>query len=247
MSTTLGQGGAARVRPPRSAFLLNLTLVFVLIAIAGFSTTFFLPLARGTFKAPWYVYAHGGFMFGWLLLLVAQVALVRERQVAVHRRLGWAGAALTCAIIVSGVAAGVFSTRRDLAMGETWPYGAFVNTVIEMIVFGALVGAAIAMRRRPQYHQRFLLLATISALGPAWFRFRHFMPFVPSPIVTFSLIADSLLLVLIARDWSLQRKVHPVYVWGGGAMFAVHLIELAAAESALWLRLGKAWFEALRG
>lgn len=250
MTTSIGTGGsegATRGRPKRSAFLLNLTLVFVLIAIAGFSTTFFMPLARGTFRAPWFLYAHGAFMFGWLMLLVTQTALVRERQVAVHRRLGWAGAVLACAIVISGVAAGVFATRRDLVTGETWPYGSFVNTVIEMVVFGVLVAAAIATRRRPQDHQRYLLLATISALGPAWFRFRHFMPYVPAPIVTFSLVADSVLLVLIAREWRSERRVHPVFVWGGGGMFALHLIELAAAESALWLHMGRDWLGALNG
>jgi hypothetical protein len=36
-------------------------------------------------------------------------------------------------------------------------------------------------------HKRLLLLATISALGPAWLRFRHIFPAVPQPFVTFSL------------------------------------------------------------
>lgn len=114
-----------------------------------------------------------------------------------------------------------------------------MNIFIEMAVFGLLVGAAVIARRRPEHHKRYLVLATISALGPAWFRFRHFLPFVPNPIVTFALVADSLLLVVAARDWRMLGRVHPVYVWAGGAMAAVHLIELVAAESDIWLRLGR--------
>jgi len=36
-----------------------MSLGFLAIALIAFSTTFFLPLARGTFVAPPIVYAHG--------------------------------------------------------------------------------------------------------------------------------------------------------------------------------------------
>ncbi len=124
--------------------------------------------------------------------------------------------------------------------GSTSPYGAYVNIVIEMVVFGALAGSAIALRRRPEIHKRLLVLATISALAPAWFRFRHFMPFVPNPIVTFSLVADAVWVGVMLREWLVSKRVHPAYRWAGGAMFAMHLLELAAAESAPWEQLGRA-------
>lgn len=230
----------APVSGTRSLFFLYMAIAFLLIAFAGFSTTLFIPLARGTFAAPLVVHIHGVLVFGWLVLLISQSALVRSRNPLVHRRVGWMGFFLAIAIVVSGIAVGMFAARRDLAAtGQTWPFGGFVNIVIEMLVFGLLVGLAIAFRRRPEIHKRLLILATISALGPAWFRFRHFMPFVPNPLVTFSLVADSVLLVVIARDWLTLKRVHPVYIWAGGAMVAVHMIELAAAESTLWLRAGR--------
>jgi hypothetical protein len=153
--------------------------------------------------------------------------------------MGWIGMAMGGAIVVSGIAVGVFAARRDLATtAQSWPYGQFVNNCIEMAVFGLLVGAAILFRRQPETHKRLLVLATISALGPAWFRFRHFMPFVPNPVVTFSLVADSVLLVVIARDWLAFKRVHPVYLWAGGVMFAVHACELAFADTDVWTRIG---------
>lgn len=229
-----------RARASRSPFFVYLSLGFLAIALAGFSTTLFIPLAAGTFEAPRVVHVHGILMFGWLLFFLAQTLLITTGNPAVHRRLGWFGAALAGAIAVSGVLVGIFATRRDLAAEDvTWPYGAFVNITIEMVVFGTLVGLAILRRRHPASHKRFLVLATISALGPAWFRFRHFMPFVPNPLVTFSLVADSVLLLVIAWDWLAVRRVDPVYLWGGGAMVCVHLVELAAGESALWVGLGR--------
>lgn len=224
----------------RSRFYLHLAIAFLAIAIVGFSTTFFVPIARGTFVAPPVVYVHGTMLFGWLLLFLVQAWLVQVRGLRAHRRAGWFGAALAVGIVISGVLVGRFASTRDLAAtGETWPYGEFVNIVLEMVVFGTFVGAAIKLRRKPEAHKRFLVLATISALGPAWFRFRHLLPFVPNPLVTFSLVADAMLLVVIARDLIAMRRVHPVYLWAGGAMFAVHIVELSASGSQLWLELGR--------
>jgi hypothetical protein len=137
--------------------------------------------------------------------------------------------------------------RRDIANGgDDFVVGQFVNILIEMLLFGALVAAAIAMRRDSEAHKRLLLLAAISMLGPAWLRFRHFLPWVPNPFVTLSLVADSVLLVAIARDWIALKRVHPVYLWGGGAMVAVHTVELAAIRSEPWLRLSR-WLLGLAG
>lgn len=139
-----------------------------------------------------------------------------------HRRASFFGAWLALAIVASVFAVGAFATRRDLAeSGQTWPFGAFVNVEIEMLVFVALVGTAVVSRRRPEAHKRHLVLATISALGPACFRFRHFLALVPNPIVAFTLVADAVWLVVMARDWRVQKRVHRVYLWAGAAMLAV--------------------------
>lgn len=213
---------------------------FLVIAQTGFSTTFFIPLARGSFSAPPVVHIHGVLLFGWLLLFIVQASLIQRRGFLAHRRLGVIGAALCVAIVVSGVLVGLYATRRDLAAGgDDFVLGQFVNILIEMFLFGSLVAAAMVWRRDSESHKRLLLLATISALAPAWLRMRHLLPGVPHPFVTFSLLADSLLLVAIARDWIALRRVHPVYIWVGGAMVTIHMVELLAMTSQPWLRLSR--------
>jgi len=229
----------------RSAFFFGTTILFAAIAITGFSTTFFIPLARGAFSAPPVIYVHGLLLFGWLLLLIVQSSLVRHRQLVLHRRLGWVGAVIAASIVISGILVGLYATRRDLAIGaDDFVAGQFVNIVIEMALFGGLVAAAIAMRRDGESHKRLLFLATISALAPAWLRLRHLFPSIPNPFVVLSLAADSLLLLLIARDWITLRRIHPVYLWAGGGMVLVHMIELMAITSAPWLWLS-AWLLAV--
>ncbi|KFL35695.1 hypothetical protein [Arenimonas donghaensis] len=214
--------------------------VFMAVALAGFSTTFFIPLAKGSFSAPLVIYVHAVFVFGWLLLLILQASLVQKRRLATHRQLGAAGAVVALGVVVSGLWVGFHATRRDLARGgDDFVLGQLVNIHVEMLLFGALVAAAIHFRKQGEVHKRLMMLATISALAPAWLRFRHFMPFVPDPFVTFSLVADSLLLVVMARDWRALGRVHPTYLWAGGAMVAVHVIEILAIRSEPWLRLSR--------
>jgi hypothetical protein len=219
-----------------------MAVTFLAVAVVGFSTTYFVPLASSAFRAPLVVHVHGLLLFGWLLMLIAQATLIRRRQILIHRRLGWIGASLAVAIVVSGVAIGLHATRRDLLANgpDAFVLGQFVNILIEMVLFGGLVAAAVVLRRDGESHKRLLLLATISALAPAWLRMRHLLPSVPNPFVTFSLLADSLLLVAMARDWIVFKRIHPVYLWAGGAMVVVHLIELAAIESSAWQQFA-AW------
>ncbi len=236
----------SRERPARSSFPLILALAAWPVALIGFSTTFFFPLASGSFVAPWIVYVHGALFFVWLLLLTGQILLVRARQVAWHRRIGWAGACLALGMAGSGVAVGVYAARRDLAATHLDAvFGQFTNIVIEMLVFGTLVAAAVRSRRDRASHQRLLILATISLLGPAWFRWRHVFPNVPNPLVVFSLIADLVLVIPVVRDWRTDGRVHPVYKWLGSAMVAVHISELLLSESAVWVYTGRTLLSAI--
>lgn len=232
------------IRPAgRDGFFLAMAIACLAIALTGFSTTYFLPLSRGTFGSPpVVVHLHGAACFAWLAFLIAQATLVRRRNLHLHRRLGWLGAGIATAIVVTGVLVGSFATRRDLAaMGEDpFVLGQFVNILVEMALFGGLVALAIRFRRDGATHKRLMLLATISALAPAWLRLRHLLPMVPHPFVTFSILADSLLLVAMLRDRIVLGRIHPAYWWAGGAMVAIHAIELLAITSAPWLRLSRA-------
>jgi hypothetical protein len=78
-----------------------------------------------------------------------------------------------------------------------------------------------------------MLLALIGALGPAWFHFRHYFPAIENPVLFYSLLlADSIILLAIAMDLRAGRGLHPVYLYAGGAMVAVHCIEVFAFPTA---------------
>lgn len=233
----VGNGGDMSRRSP---FFLVMAWVFLGIAVLGFSSTFFLPLVRGDNAAPRVVMVHGLLFFAWLVFFIAQCTWVQSRRLTVHRRMGSVGALLALSMVISGGMVGLHATQRDLlAGGGDLVLGQFVNILIEMLLFGGLVAAAVLFRHDGQTHKRLMLLATISALAPAWLRLRHLFPAVPHPFISFSLMADSLLLFAMAHDWLLHRRVHPAYLWAGGGMVGVHLVELFAMTSPPWLAVAR--------
>ena len=214
----------------------------IAVALVGFSKTFFLPLAQGSFVPLPAAYAHGALMFSWVLLFALQASLIRMRAHAWHRRLGWLGLVLAVGIAWSTVAMGVQAMQRDAAL-DPGPGAAstLVGSCTAMLGFLAMVGAGVRYRRRPDIHKRLMLLATIAVLWPAWFRFRHFFPSVPFPEWMFAIVAaDSLVLVLAWYDWHSRGRVHPVTAWVGGALVADHVLETLAFDSTGWRVLANA-------
>ena len=219
-----------------SRFYVGMAWLALAVALAGFLPTFFLPLARGAFSAPPVVYLHGALLFAWLVLFTTQTMLIRWQRPSAHRRTGYLAVVLVPCIVVSGIAVGVFAMKRDVAAGggET-AVSSLVGTVTALLLYAALVAAALWYRRRPDYHKRLMLLATLSILWPAWFRFRHYFPSVPHPEIVFAIVfPDSLILAAMIRDQLAVGRVHRVYVVAGLALIAEHVVEAILFDTPAW-------------
>lgn len=217
-------------------FYIGTACLALVVALAGFLPTFFLPLVRGAFSAPLVVYLHGALLFAWLILFATQATLIRRQRPSAHRRMGWVAVALVPCIVVSGIAVGVSAMKRDVAAGggET-AVSSLVGTVTALLLYAALAAAALWYRRRPDYHKRLMLLATLSILWPAWFRFRHYFPSVPHPEIVFAIVfPDSLILAAMIRDRLAVGRVHPVYLVAGLALIAEHVVEAILFDTPAW-------------
>jgi hypothetical protein len=223
-----------RRKPVRSSLFVWAGALAAVVAITGFAKTFLHPLITGTFSAHPAIYFHAVFLFGWVALFVAQAVLAREWRVATHRKLGWIGLALAFGVVSSTLIIGVLASRRIAASGAVVQADSELLVILlELTVFTSLVVAAVLFRRRPETHKRLMLLALIGALGPAWFRFRHYFPAIENPVLFYSLLlADSVILLAIATDLRAGRGLHPVYLYAGGAMVAVHCVEVFAFPTA---------------
>jgi uncharacterized membrane protein len=228
-------------------FYLAIALIAVAAVAIGFSTTYFLPLARGSFAGPNVAHIHGLLFMTWVALLLVQPLLVRRRQTQLHRKLGLVALPLALAMAASGLGVGVFAVTRDLAAGGgAAAYSQIVGVASAMAFFVAYVAIALAFRKKPDWHKRMMLLATIAILWPAWFRFRHLMPWVPRPdIILGVVVSDSLILIAMLRDKLKFGRVHPAYWIFGLVLIADHVGETLLYDSPGWQTAARAIYGVL--
>ena len=170
--------------------------------------------------------------------------LVRRRNTRLHRKLGLIALPLAPAMAASGLGVGLYAVTRDLAAGVgEEAYSQLVGVASAMAIFVLYVAIALAMRKRPDWHKRMILLATVAILWPAWFRFRHLMPWVPRPDITLAIVvSDSLILIAMLRDKLKFGRVHPAYVIFGLLLIADHVGETLLYDSPAWRAAAQALY-----
>ena len=210
--------------------------------LIGFSGTFFIPVSKGSFRAPAVIYVHGAFAFAWIILFVTQTFLIRFDNYKTHIFLGFAGIGIALGAVLTIIPAGMFATSKDLINGAGGiSYSQTTGSCTSALLFLTLVTLGISRRTTPAVHKRIMLLATIFVLWPAWFRFRHFFPSVPRPDIWFGLIlSDSLIILSWFLDKKLNGRIHPILLYGGIGLIIENVIEIILFDSELWQVFGKA-------
>jgi hypothetical protein len=117
---------------------------------------------------------------------------------------------LGAAIPVVGIATAIAMGRWHLLHGEHGAAAFLIVPFFDMAAFVLAFGLAIALRARPEYHRRLMLVATCGLAVAAFFRF-------PAAIIPDNWAygaVDVLLLCGVARDLAVTGRVHPVYLVG---------------------------------
>ena len=210
--------------------LVALTLVLAAVFFAGFAHSYYLR--------PWFaqrhalarvVHVHGILMTAWVVLFVAQVMLAYRQRIELHRKLGLVGAYLAPLAVVLGE----FVVVR--AIWLRFPTASFRQSLllfvafdgINLLVFGALAGCALLLRRRTDVHKRLMLLAVISALPPALGRIAERSGSAHSELIILSVMIAAVM-TCVVWDTVRHRRLHPVMAWGAAAV----VISCAAAYAA---------------
>jgi hypothetical protein len=170
----------------------------------------------------------------WMLLFLGQTSLIAAGRPDTHRMTGAAAAILAACMFVLGIVVALKGARsghgppgRDPAMFVFFPF-------TSISLFAVFTTLAILRRRRADQHKRLMLLGTISIvvtplarLGP-----RLGMPW-PAPICGM-ILSDLLLLALVVFDLRKNGRLHPVTLWGGGAILLSEPLRVLIANSETW-------------
>jgi hypothetical protein len=189
-------------------FYFSMSLLVAAIVAWGFGHTVGERLIHPETAPPAILYIHAFAFCGWVLFFILQSALVRARRVAVHRTLGWFGLGLGLTMIALGVGTSVTMQRAHYLRTHSTAASQFmVVPFADMIYFSVPFLLAIYWRKKPEFHRRLILIATCVLTSAAFGRFPH-LP----PVLDYALV-DSLILLGVARDWMVNRRVHPVYLY----------------------------------
>lgn len=137
--------------------------LFILFGFGQFAARGFVDYAQ----VPVIFHLHGGTMVAWLGLLVTQSFLAGSGNLSLHRSLGWLSVVMVPLIVILGSATCVTALRAGIFPPFfTGPY--FLALVhVSVLFFGAMMAAAIWLRRNTPWHKRLILGSTILLLEPA--------------------------------------------------------------------------------
>jgi hypothetical protein len=198
-------------------FYLCASVVMAGFVVWGFSNTADTRLLHANPPRPALLWFHAAIFSAWVVLFMAQSALVRVHKVRIHRVLGWLGAALALTMVVSGTAVSVVMLRFDITVLHRETVAPFLSILwCDMIIFGACMALAIYFRKRPEYHRRLVFLASCQLMQAAFVRFHY--------IGAHDLFYPALDLLIVAgiwRDLAVDGRINRVYLYAFPAMMLV--------------------------
>lgn len=206
-------------------FFSGMAAVIAATIFVGFAPTYYLSpwlhgvtsrgVAGGASLTP-LVHIHAIVGSLWIALFITQAGLIARRQHALHRKLGVMSLVLAAALIVIGYLTAVQAARSG-SSPPGWDDKAFLLIPLSsLVLFGSFATAGVLNRRRPDFHKRLMLLATIALLLPALARIVRMVgsPFLPVGVLGGLVVLNAYLAALIAFDLVRLGRLHPVTVWG---------------------------------
>ena len=212
------------------------------IVFAGFARSYYLshwltPPAWTPEITP-LLHIHAIIFTSWIGLQLVQPALVAAGRTAMHRTLGWGGAALAMLVWVLGNLASIEAMKVGYkGLGD--PYAFYAITFFSMQAFGIIVLLGILKRGEPDTHKRLMLLSNAAILEAAVGRLPLQMVVDTAPL-SFYLGADLIILAGILYDWRTRGRVHAVWLWGGGALVLSQIFRVAIMNTGPWLAFAHA-------
>src|SRR3954470_19226155 len=152
-----------RGRTLEHRFFGAMSALIALVVFIGFARTYYLAVLFDAkpLAAP-IVHIHGAVFTCWVVLLVAQTALVGAGHTSIHRRLGLIGLGVAPLVVVLGVVVAVEMLNRTSAIPGFGSPLIFAVALSEIAGFAVPVFFGFRLRRRPAFHKRLILIGTIT-------------------------------------------------------------------------------------
>lgn len=231
---------AARARTDRKFYVL-MGVAIAAVTVWGFAPSYYfsrwMTVPPVTPEMTAILHVHGAIFTAWMALMVIQPMLIAGRNLRVHRRLGYAGAAIAAAMVVTGNLAAVAAMHGGFKeLGDPMVFYAVPFFAINS--FAVAVAFAIYWRNRAETHKRLILLANVGILGAAIARI-PLDPVQAGAPFTFVFGPNLIVVAGMIYDWRTRGRVHRVWIWGGLAMLASQIVVFPVMGSGWWHRFAE--------
>jgi hypothetical protein len=149
-------------------------------------------------------------------------------------RTATAGAGLAILVFCTGAATLFHAAQRrgpglNAARGVRYLEMLVAFDGFGLLAFAGLVAVALWLRRRPEWHKRLMLLATLSLLGPAFGRITAYVNHMQGDNdVGVLLLCVACVVICAVVDSVRHRRLHQAFVGGGGLVLTMYLTTYVA-------------------
>lgn len=132
-------------------------------------------------------------------------------------------------MLALGISVAALDTIHDYHAGDgDGALSFFYGELADLGMFGALAGAAMLLRNKPEYHKRLVILGSLGLLGAAFGRITEIAAYYPYLFV--GLIAS-----VFAYDLASRRALHPATLVGAALLLLVNFTEVPIGDSGIWI------------
>lgn len=218
-------------------FMRAMGVLMLAMAALAFTPRYFGPLASGVYAppSPW-MHPHAISALAWSVIFIIQPWLIVKKNPALHRRVGYVAIAVAVVNVVSGVA-----VQLDLLPTSPGDVSNIVGGGFRLFhstpAFVVFLIAALAMRRRTDWHLRCMYQTAIAAIATIIGRiFVNVIGLEAEQASVLIPVANLLfVLALPAYDFIKYRKVHPASWIGVAAFVGFQLLASPIVFSDAWV------------
>jgi hypothetical protein len=217
-------------------FLVGMAALILLTVFAGFAPSFYLRSAfRPDHELSIVLHLHGLAFSAWVILFLVQTILIAKGSPRLHRRLGWITLGVALAMLLLVGAATVEQMRRGIPLEDAAQDIAF--NLFGSVMFAVPLSGAILWRKRPDWHKRLMLCATLALLGAPILRLILLSTHLEFPTaVNWSIVLwDMFFLPGLAFDLLTRGRIHRAYAYGIGLIVASQIVMLHVVAWPSWL------------
>lgn len=219
-------------------------ITLFLLALAGFWPSYFSKFFNGTANLSFYFHFHAFFAVLWILMLIVQPILIRQKKFVLHRKIGRWSYLLVPLIFISIILLAHNTLRGPIEnVGlELWV------PMKDLLIFAMGYGIAIKYRHIPAIHARGMIVAGIVLIEPALVRLVLYVFFPDSGfdptgyLAALSIVYLLLIGLIIAeREQKVGRWIFPLTLI---LYLLVHFVLVFQIKISLWQAFAE-WFKTL--